>query len=367
MQSISEWLQSLGLEQYAQAFADNDIDLGLLTSLSEQDLKELDVSSMGHRKKLLKAIAELGGAMVADPSSLPTTQRLPSDSGERRHATVLFSDLSGFTAMTEQLDPEEVQTLVRQLKDGAVEIVETHGGIVSQFVGDEVLALFGIPAAHEDDPLRAVRAAAEIHALARELSPQVEEKIGRALAMHTGIATGLMVTSSADDRDGRIGVTGDTVNTGARMKALAADDTILLSRATAGMVDAFVRVESLDPTELKGKSAPVTPYRVVGEIATGTSRFEATAARHGFTAFAGRERELATLQQALERANSGHGSWLPSSGRRGWARAACCTSSGSVSTVAPPPCWRAAASPTVPKLLTCPCWTPCVGACGFTN
>ena len=104
-----------------------------------------------------------------------TTTATPTPEGERRQATVMFSDLSGYTAMNEKLDPEEVQGLMRRLKDRAVEIVEAHGGIVSQFVGDEVLALFGIPAAHEDDPVRAVRAGQGLHELARELSPEVEE------------------------------------------------------------------------------------------------------------------------------------------------------------------------------------------------
>ena len=181
-------------------------------------------------------------ATPVDPAPAPATEAAettaahPASAGERRQATVVFSDLSGFTAMAEQLDPEEVEGLMRRLKDGAVAIVEAHGGIVSQFVGDEVLALFGIPAAHEDDPVRAVRAAAAIHALARQLSPEVEATIGRPLAMHTGINTGLIVTSTADDRDGRIGVTGAAVNTSARLKALASADQILLSPETARLV-----------------------------------------------------------------------------------------------------------------------------------
>ncbi|MCZ6552550.1 MAG: zinc ribbon domain-containing protein, partial [SAR324 cluster bacterium] len=143
-----------------------------------------------------------GPGESSQPSPPGQGPAIAASEGERRQATVLFSDLSGFTAMTEKLDPEEVQGLMRRLKDRAVEIVEAHGGIVSQFVGDEVLALFGIPTAHEDDPVRAVRAAQGLHELARELSPEVEEKIGRPLRMHTGIDSGLVVTSTADARDG---------------------------------------------------------------------------------------------------------------------------------------------------------------------
>ncbi|MEP6888679.1 MAG: adenylate/guanylate cyclase domain-containing protein [Nitrospirales bacterium] len=134
--------------------------------------------------------------------------------GERRQATVLFSDLSGYTAMNEHLDPEEVEAIMRRIKNHAVRIVESHEGIVNQFVGDEVLALFGICAAHEDDPLRAVRTALELHAVVRAMSPEVDARIGQPLRMHTGIHTGLIVTNSRDTRDGLYGITGETVITG---------------------------------------------------------------------------------------------------------------------------------------------------------
>lgn len=274
-----------------------------------------------------KFCGDCGHALVATaanpaapaPRPLSTTAAVQASlsSGERRQATVLFSDLVGFTAMTEELDPEEVQTLMRQLKDGAVEIVEAHAGIVSQFVGDEILALFGIPIAHEDDPLRAVRAAHEIHTLARKLSLQIERQIGRPLRMHTGIDTGLVVTSTADARDGAVGVTGDTVNTAARLKAAAADDQILLSRETARSVDSFVSLAPLEPIVLKGKAGPITPFQVLGKVASSTSRFEAAAARYGFTAFAGRERELSALQEALRRAMAGQGQLVTVIGEAG--------------------------------------------------
>lgn len=166
--------------------------------------------------------------------------------------------------MVEQLDPEEVQELMRYLKGGAVEIVEAHLGIVSQFVGDEIMALFGIPVSHEDDPVRAVRAAHQIHALARQLSLQAEDKIDRPLRMHTGIDTGLVVTSTADARDGTVGVTGDTVNTAARLKAAAANDQILLSRETARQVDNYVELEQLEPVVLKGESRSNYPVQCSG-------------------------------------------------------------------------------------------------------
>ena len=252
----------------------------------------------------------------ATPSDTPTKPAEPSaPTGERRRATVLFSDLSGFTAMTEKLDPEEVQGLMRRLKDRAVEIVEAHGGIVSQFVGDEVLALFGIPTAHEDDPVRAVKTARQIHALAHELSSEVEEEIGLPLRMHTGIHTGLVVTSTADDRDGRIGVTGDTVNTAARLKATAESDAVLLSPVTQHLVEEYFETEPQTPLTLKGKSKPITPHRVVRETAVQT-RFEA-AQQRGFTPHTGRESELAQLQRCLDISTAGEGQFVSVVGEAG--------------------------------------------------
>ncbi len=225
--------------------------------------------------------------------------------GERRQATVVFSDLSGYTAMNEKLDPEEVEVIMSRIKVEAVKIVESHGGIVNQFVGDEVLALFGIPTAHEDDPRGAVRAALEMHEMACGVSGEVEEKIGRALRLHTGINTGLIVTNLRDARDGSFGITGDTVNTGARLKALAEDDQILISPETRRRVAPFFELEALPPETLKGKDATFTPYRIVGETAVET-RFEASE-RRGLSRYVGRERELEMLWECFHQAEQGRG------------------------------------------------------------
>ncbi len=191
--------------------------------------------------------------------------------------------------MNQRLDPEEVEGIMSRIKAEAVNIVEGHGGIVNQFVGDEVLALFGIPTAHEDDPRRAVQAALDLHELARGLSGQVEGRVGLPLRMHTGISTGLIVTNLRDQRDGTYGITGDTVNTGARLKALAEDDAILVSPATRRYITSFFKTETLPKAEMKGKAGVVTAYRVVGEREVET-RFEASE-RRGLSRYVGRERE----------------------------------------------------------------------------
>ncbi|MCZ6841208.1 MAG: zinc ribbon domain-containing protein, partial [SAR324 cluster bacterium] len=211
--------------------------------------------------------------------------------GERRQATVLFSDLSGYTAMNEKLDPEEVQDIMGRIKSEAVKIVEEHGGIVNQFVGDEVLALFGIPAAHKDDPRRAVQAALELHKLAKRVSPEVEERIGAPLRMHTGINTGLIVTNLRDTRDGTYGITGDTVNTGARLKVLAKDDTILVSPDTQREIAPYFETTALEARELKGKGQPMAPFRIVGEM---------RGQKVGQQGFVGRQAELRQFASVIE-------------------------------------------------------------------
>ncbi|MCH9046763.1 MAG: AAA family ATPase, partial [SAR324 cluster bacterium] len=248
-------------------------------------------------------------------AATPPPAAAPSPEGERRQATVLFCDLSGYTAMNEQLDPEEVEGVMSRIKTEAVKIVESHGGIVNQFVGDEVLALFGIPTAHEDDPRRAVQAALELHELVRGLSGRVEGRIGRPLRMHTGINTGLIVTHLRDDRDGRYGITGDAVITGARLKAQAEADEILVGAETEKLIAPFFETEALAAVAMKGKAKAAIPYRVVraSEVQT---RFEA-AEQRGFTPFTGREQELATLHACLARAVGGQGQFVTVLGEAG--------------------------------------------------
>jgi class 3 adenylate cyclase/tetratricopeptide (TPR) repeat protein len=235
--------------------------------------------------------------------------------GERRQATIVFSDLSGYTAMNERLDPEEVEAIMRRIKEEAVRIVESHEGIVNQFVGDEVLALFGIPTAHEDDPIRALRAALELHEVVRRMSPEIETRLGQPVRMHTGIHTGLIVTNLQDERNGQFGITGDTVNTGARLKAQAEADEILVSPETQRLVDPYFETEPLEAIRMKGKTELMAPYLVIGDSKV-HSRFEA-AEKKGFTAYTGRDQELATLHACLEKAMRGAGQFITVVGEAG--------------------------------------------------
>ncbi len=146
----------------------------------------------------------------------PETKVLEAE-GERKHVTVLFSDLSGYTAMSENLDPEEVKEIMSRIFGEIAQVVTKYEGFIEKFVGDAVMALFGVPKAHEDDPVRAILAAREIHDLVEAMSPGLEEKIGRPISMHTGINTGLVVTGEVNMEKGTHGVAGDTINLASRL------------------------------------------------------------------------------------------------------------------------------------------------------
>ncbi len=237
------------------------------------------------------------------------------ETGERRCATIMFSDLSGYTAMNERLDPEEVEAIMHRIKTAAIRIVESRGGTVNQFVGDEVVALFGIPRAHEDDPCRAVHAALELHTFVRELNAEVEKDVGQTLGMHTGINSGLIVTSLRDQRDGKFGITGDVVNTGARLLAAANNDEILVSPVTQRLVAPYFQTEPVGLIHMKGKSEGMVPHRVVKKTAVQT-RFEAAELK-GFTPYAGREKELLALHSAFLKARAGQGRFVTIHGEAG--------------------------------------------------
>jgi class 3 adenylate cyclase/tetratricopeptide (TPR) repeat protein len=247
------------------------------------------------------------------PARFSESPSLPE--GEHRQATIVFADLSGYTSMNERLDPEEVEAIMSRIKNEAVRIVEGHEGIVNQFVGDEVLALFGIPTAHEDDPIRAVRAAMEIHELVRKISPEVEARISTKLRMHTGINTGLVVTHIRDIRDGSYGITGDTVNIGARLATSAEPDDIIVGPETYRLISPFFETNALEPVTVRGKTKPLIPYCVIGESAVQT-RFEA-ARIQGLTAFTGREHELTALYSCLEKTLAGLGQFVTVAGEAG--------------------------------------------------
>lgn len=213
------------------------------------------------------------------------------DDGERRHATILFSDLSGYTALNESLDPEEVEAIMDRVKRAATLVVARHGGIINQFVGDEVVALFGIPTAHRDDAVRAVRAASELHREVRDIAAEVASRIGRALTMHSGINTGLIVARRSDSRDGKFALTGDVVNTAARLLHLADKDQIVVGHDTWREVAGEFEGEAGAATDVRGKEKAIVPWRILGARAA-TSR--------ALRPLIGRAEELARFEQRMQ-------------------------------------------------------------------
>ena len=240
---IEGWLRELGLERYAQAFRDNEIDADILPTLTAEDLKDLGVTVVGHRRKLLNAIDALRGEPQkgADPaagsgSPGPAEDVAPRSEAERRQLTVMFVDLVGSTALSARLDPEDMRDVIRAYQDTVAGAIVRFEGHVARFMGDGVLAYFGWPRAHEDEAERAARAGLAItEAVAALPSPEPEP-----LAARVGIATGLVVVgdligeAEAQER----AVVGETPNLAARLQGLAEPGKVVVSEATARLVEA---------------------------------------------------------------------------------------------------------------------------------
>jgi class 3 adenylate cyclase len=186
---VSDWLEALGLGQYVRGFAENDITFAILRDLTDQDLKELGVVSLGHRRLLLRAMAELNGAEKGPPkpTALPVAPVAPQETAERRQITVMFSDLVGSTALSARMDPEDLREIISAYQKCVAESVQRFGGFVAKYMGDGVLVYFGYPQAHEDDAERAVRAGL---ALIQALGGL---KSSAPLQTRIGVATGLVI------------------------------------------------------------------------------------------------------------------------------------------------------------------------------
>jgi len=193
-------------------------------------------------------------------SPVPQTpaKETPKTESERKHITVLFSDLSGYTAMCEKLDPEEVKEIMARIFGEIAQIVARYEGFIDKFIGDAVMALFGVPQSHEDDPVRAIKTAREIHDLVAGLSPRFEQRLDRALTMHSGISTGLVVTGELDVEKGRHGIAGDTINLAARLSGLARAGEILIGPDTHHRAEGYFNYALLEAAQINGKAAPVT-------------------------------------------------------------------------------------------------------------
>lgn len=225
--------------------------------------------------------------------------------GERKHVTVLFSDLSGYTSMTEKLDPEEVKEIMSRIFGEIAQVITKYEGFIERFVGDAVMAIFGIPKAHEDDPVRAVKSAIEIHKLVEQLSPKLKTRTGVSLSMHSGINTGLVVTGEVNLDQGTHGLTGDAINTAARLQGLAKAGEILVGYGTYRQSEGYFNYEELEATKLKGKEKPVLVYRMISPKDKPLTIHRLTGVRADLI---GRKSEMAQLREALQNLKDGKGS-----------------------------------------------------------
>jgi len=320
MHSLPDWLKTLGLEQYASVFAENEVDFDALRVLSDQDLQELGLA-FGPRKRLLHALASLNGteatapAPVAElpqvttaPTSAPAAAPLPTtpEAGERRQLTVLFCDMVGFTELANRVDPEVLQRIIRSYEDTCAVCITRYEGYVFQRLGDGIVAFFGYPLAHEGEAERAIHAGLEIiEALSKLDVPDAGH-----LAVRIGIATGLVVVSSAEK-----GAVGETMNLASRLQAIAAPGSIIVSERVHRLAGGSFEYEDLGEHSLKGIGQPTRAWRVVG-VSAAASRFDA-ATRGGLTPLVGRELEIGLLTDRWQLAQDGEGQVVLLSGEPG--------------------------------------------------
>src|ERR1700691_5145120 len=317
MQQIAGWLEKLGLGQYAPRFAENDINFAVLSDLTDQDLKELGVSSLGHRRQLLRAIAELNtvekGAPTFAPATAASVTPQPQNAAERRQLTVMFVDLVGSTALSARLDPEDMREIVGAYHRSCAEQITKAGGFVAKYMGDGVLAYFGYPQAHEHDAERAVLAGLALV----EAVPKLTTAVSTALQVRIGIANGLVVvgdligSGEAQER----GVVGDTPNLAARLQALAEPNMVVIADSTRRLLGNLFELRDLGARDLKGIAGPA---RVWAALRTSSveSRFEALHTTN-LTALVGREEESELLMRRWSRAKTGEGQVVLISGEAG--------------------------------------------------
>ena len=320
MQQIADWLEKLGMSEYAERFAENGISIAALPHLTDQDLKDIGVL-LGHRRIMLAAISKLAGAAFATPEPTAGADPTPQDAGERRqfapipasvsppptsppveiagerrYLTVMFCDLVGSTSISAGLDAEEWRDLVGAYLDAASAAVTEMGGHVAKKLGDGLMALFGYPVAQENDAERAARAALSIQRALAEVNRKNAGSGKPELNARIGIETGPVVVDAAGE------IYGDAPNIAARVQALAEPGTVVVTARVQRQVAGLFVAEERGSHELKGVPEPVALFRLVR--ASGGGR--RSGQRH-LTPLVGRDEEIAMLMRRWERARQGDG------------------------------------------------------------
>src|SRR5262252_3367835 len=269
MQQIADWLERLGMSEYAQCFAENRIDISVLRYLTDQDLKDIGVP-LGHRRVMLAAIAKSAGVAATRPEPAPQIEAKVEESAERRQVTVMFSDLVGSTALSARMDPEDLRDVISGYQKCVAETVRRFDGFVARYLGDGVLVYFGYPLAHEDDAERAVRAGLELIAAVSGM------KTHASLQTRVGIATGLVVvgeligSGEAQER----GIVGETPNFAARLQGIAEPNSVVIAESTRRLLGNLFEVQDLGSRELKGIAGPARVWAAL-RASSIESRFEA--------------------------------------------------------------------------------------------
>ena len=308
---VAVWLRDLGLERYEQVFRENRIEADILSSLTVDDLKDLGVTLVGDRRRLLDAIAALGAAAPA-PALGAVPDPATSASAERRQLTVMFCDLVGSTALSTRLDPEDLREVIAAYHRAVAEVVRSLDGFVAKYMGDGVLIYFGYPRAHEDDAERAARAGLGLVDAIGRLNVK-----SAALRARVGIATGLVVVGdligegSAQEQS----VVGETPNLAARLQTLAEPSAVVIAASTRQLVGDLFEYRDLGAVEVKGIAAPVSAWQVLRPSVV-TSRFEALRGST-LTRLVGRDEEIDLLLRRWARAKAGDGQVVLISGEAG--------------------------------------------------
>jgi class 3 adenylate cyclase/tetratricopeptide (TPR) repeat protein len=315
MQLIVDWLKQLGMHEYIQHFVENDIDFAILDNLTDQDLEKIGVTSLGHRRKLLHAIANLKGTEKSAPATAvpaaPPIGPQVVDTAERRQVTVMFSDLVGSTALSARMDPEDLREVISTYQKCVAEVVRRFGGFIAKYMGDGVLVYFGYPHAHEDDAERAIRAGLELIAAVSVLRTRAS------LQTRIGIATGLVVvgdlvgSGEAQER----GIVGETPNLAARMQGIAEPNQVVIADSTRRLLGNLFEFADLGSKDLKGIATATRAWAALRPRSI-ESRFEALHASD-LTDFVGREEELELLARRWTRSKIGEGQIVLLSGEPG--------------------------------------------------
>lgn len=307
--NIGDWLRNLGLGQYEATFRESEIDASVLSDLTEDDLEKLRIP-LGHRKRLLKAIAALDGTAIVPSASIPPSA---AEGAERRQLTVMFCDLVGSTALSARLDPEDMRAIIGAYHLCCTERIERHGGFVAKYMGDGVLAYFGYPHAHEHDAERAVQAGLAI----ADAVPRLATTAGTPLSVRVGIATGTVVVGDlvgSGDAQER-GVVGETPNLAARLQSIAGPGMVVIAEGTRRLLGNLFELADLGNLDLKGIAGPARAWAAL-RAGLAESRFDALHASN-MIALVGREEESELLARRWLRVTSGEGQVVQLSGEAG--------------------------------------------------